>query len=438
MHRSRENSLFANMPVIGHLFRGPDEGGPGPAPTARVVKQSRDEHLAVDGRPKRILALDGGGVRGILSIAVLERIEDILRAKHGNDPDFRLCDYFDLVGGTSTGGIISSALTAKQMRASEVYDLYTELAPKVFQRKFIDAFRRPRGIYAAFDSAHLESELKRVLGDITLGDDRITTGFAAIAKRVDTDSAWVLANNPQGKFHATPRDHKYIGNGEYPLTKIVRASTAAPFYFPPEKIFIAKGRHGEPDEVGLFMDGGITMHNNPCLQLLLLVSLEGYNFNWNRGPEDLMMISVGTGSLHDKTPTEKLDRKMQMFKTIDALSSMIAGSEDIIETVMQWVASPLDPTYIDSEIEDMRKDLACSEPLLSYQRYNAKLNDRWLRDEIGMKLSAKDLKLIKDMTNPAGMDLGYEIGQRVAEKYVRPEHFPNIFDVETVAAGPSV
>ena len=66
------------------------------------------ERLTAEG-PKRILALDGGGIRGVLTLGFLERIEQILRDRH-NNPNLRLSDYFDLIGGTSTGSIIASAL----------------------------------------------------------------------------------------------------------------------------------------------------------------------------------------------------------------------------------------------------------------------------------------------------------------------------------------
>ena len=66
------------------------------------------ERLTAAG-PKRILALDGGGIRGALTLGCLERIEAILRQRHRR-PDLRLCEYFDLIGGTSTGAIIAAAL----------------------------------------------------------------------------------------------------------------------------------------------------------------------------------------------------------------------------------------------------------------------------------------------------------------------------------------
>ena len=52
-------------------------------------------------KPKRILSLDGGGIRGALTLGFLEKVEEIIREKE-NNPNLRLCDYFDLIGGTST------------------------------------------------------------------------------------------------------------------------------------------------------------------------------------------------------------------------------------------------------------------------------------------------------------------------------------------------
>jgi len=60
--------------------------------------------------PKRLLALDGGGIRGVLTLEFLERIEQILKARSQKPEEFRLCDYFDLIGGTSTGSIIAAML----------------------------------------------------------------------------------------------------------------------------------------------------------------------------------------------------------------------------------------------------------------------------------------------------------------------------------------
>ena len=70
---------------------------------------TRNQHFRSPG-PKRILSLDGGGVRGIATLAYLKKLEDLLRERHGGRADFRLCHYFDLIAGTSTGSIIAAAM----------------------------------------------------------------------------------------------------------------------------------------------------------------------------------------------------------------------------------------------------------------------------------------------------------------------------------------
>ena len=84
--------------------------------TTTTFACDRDRHLFGPG-PKRILALDGGGVRGAITVAFLERIEEIFTKHYGKE--VRLGDHFDLVGGTSTGAIIAGAL-ALGYRAAEV------------------------------------------------------------------------------------------------------------------------------------------------------------------------------------------------------------------------------------------------------------------------------------------------------------------------------
>ena len=70
---------------------------------------SKEQHLDPNTGPKRILALDGGGIRGVLTLEYLEVIEALLRQLR-NDPNLLLSDYFDLIGGTSTGSIIAAGL----------------------------------------------------------------------------------------------------------------------------------------------------------------------------------------------------------------------------------------------------------------------------------------------------------------------------------------
>ena len=157
-------------------------------PSATSFTTSRDRHLFGPG-PKRILALDGGGVRGALTIAFLERIEALLAERYG--PDVRLGDHFDLIGGTSTGAIIAGAL-ALGYRTAQVKEFYLKLAPFAFKRQ---RWRVP-GLQAKFDAHGLRQQIENVVGTRVLQSEDLITGFALVAKRMDTGSPWIISNNP--------------------------------------------------------------------------------------------------------------------------------------------------------------------------------------------------------------------------------------------------
>src|SRR5262245_60143018 len=132
------------------------------------------QHLDPKIGPKRILALDGGGLRGVLTVAFLKRIEDILRKKAGNnDPNFRLGDYYDLIGGTSTGSIIAAGL-ARGMSVDEIRKHYFDLGEKVFRPSFFSS-----GIFnQQYDAAKVVKALKGVFGEkTTLGSGDYRTGL---------------------------------------------------------------------------------------------------------------------------------------------------------------------------------------------------------------------------------------------------------------------
>jgi len=99
--------------------------------------RNRDEHFLNDGGPKRILALDGGGLRGILTLLYLAEIESLLRERHGGRKDFCLAHYFDLIASTSTGAIIAAAL-ACGMSVADISEKYMTLGKSVFVKGLLD------------------------------------------------------------------------------------------------------------------------------------------------------------------------------------------------------------------------------------------------------------------------------------------------------------
>jgi uncharacterized protein len=123
--------------------------------------------------PKKILSLDGGGIRGALTLGFLKKIEDILKAKNPDKPDYRLSDYFDLIGGTSTGSIIASLL-AMGNTVDHIINLYMKLGDKIFAEK--RAWWNPKSWFATYGFGEMVKGLKFAYGeDTTIGSDKIKT-----------------------------------------------------------------------------------------------------------------------------------------------------------------------------------------------------------------------------------------------------------------------
>ena len=116
----------------------------------------------------RLLALDGGGVRGLSSLMILRRLMAAV------DPDAppKPCDYFDMIGGTSTGGLIAIMLGRLGMTVDECIDAYTTLSDRVFEKKSHGVNIKGK-LQGRFDSAALELAVKNILASRGLGEDAL-------------------------------------------------------------------------------------------------------------------------------------------------------------------------------------------------------------------------------------------------------------------------
>jgi predicted acylesterase/phospholipase RssA len=348
-------------------------------------------------------------VRGATTLAFLERIEAQIEAIEGRPT--LLADWFDLIGGTSTGAIIASAL-ALGFRVSEVRAFYDQFAPKIFKKSAL----RLSFWQAKFDARFLMQELTRIIGARTLDSPDIRTGICIVLKRMDTGSAWIVMNNPRSKFWETPTDRSFTGNRHLPLANIVRASTAAPSFFDPELIEIA------PDHPpGLFIDGGLTPHNNPSLLMLMTAVLPAYGLNWKLGPENLLIVSVGTGSFRPTlSPVEAL-RSSAMSLAIKSLAAMIAESQLLVLTMMTYFGDSPVAWPINSEIGDLGQVTAPTGNLFRFVRYDVQLEQNWLSQKLGKQWGSDFVAKLRPMDNPANMKMLYELGQLAAAEQVKRE-----------------
>jgi uncharacterized protein len=376
--------------------------------------------------PKRILAIDGGGVRGVISLKFLEQIETILRTRLKNE-ELRLCDYFDLIGGTSTGAIIAAGL-ALGLSVKDLIDIYCSLASKGFQRSsrfLLGGYLTPK-----FKESPLAQAIYEQVGDETLGSGKLRTGLGIVAKRLDSESVWVFHNNPRGKYYGdddTPADESVFHNRNFPLRNLIRASTAAPSYFKPQSIEVARDGHGNVVR-GAFVDGGVSPHNNPALLMFMLATIKGYGFCWPTGAERMMLVSVGNGAAGDVPTHDRAASMLAGLLGIKALGSMMRDCSELNQALLQWMGQCPNPWPIDNEIGDLSDDQLGPKPLLHYIRYDVVLESQWLQEHLKLAYDPIRLAEIRLFDRPDLTPEWLNIGHLSAARQVKEGHFPSVFD----------
>ena len=370
---------------------------------------------------RRILALDGGGVRGIFTLQILARIEALLREDAGR-PELRLADVFDLVAGTSTGAIIATCLSWG-MSVAEIERLYLEFGPLMFRpepwyRQWRSRYRADT-IAALFQETFREDDADRT--PALMGSARLRTTLLTVMRNATTGSPWPVTNHPDALYNDRSRADC---NLNVPLWKLLRASTAAPMFFPPERIEYGARRF-------LFVDGGITPFNNPSLIAVLTATLPPYRIEWPTGRDVLHVISIGTGTTRAHLPA-KLAEKINLIDQFDflipALIDAAAVQQDLLCRVL---GDCLFGARIDRELGDLAGPtlLPPAEQRFSYVRYDQLLDD----DESAAGRPRLDLRLDRIESMPALQQLGREY----AAAHVRREHLYPRARPEAPASGPA-
>jgi len=357
---------------------------------------------------KRILALDGGGIKGLFTLQILRKIEQLFRDRERNS-ELVLADVFDLFAGTSTGAVIGTCL-CWGMSVDDIERLYVEDGPRMFSRA--PWFQRPFTKYLGDSLAAMLREIFAENGPgsepALLSTKRLRSLLLVVVRNASTGSAWPLTNNLNAVFN----DPKLPNcNLNIPVWQLLRASTAAPTYFAPEKI-----RLGE--EEFLFVDGGITPYNNPSLLALLTATLPEYHVGWPASRRDLHMISVGTGGVRASLPLQAARRRITILEQAGyvprAMLSSVAVQQDMLCRVL---GDCLHGDALDVELGVLQVPtlLSRDEQKCTYVRYDQRLDLPTDSTTPGRPFTFKldDLTLIPRLQ---------EIGQRYAEEHVRAEH----------------
>jgi len=359
--------------------------------------------------PKKILALDGGGIRGMMTVEVLKEIEDLLRETSGGDEKFVLADFFDYISGTSTGAIIAAALSLG-WSVDKIRNFYTKSGEKMFDKaSLLKRFKYQ------YEDKELKKMLKKEFGpDTTLGGEELKTLLMMVMRNSSTDSPWPVSNNPGAKYNSRERDDC---NLDIPLWQLVRASTAAPVYFPPEKVSI--GEHNF-----VFVDGGITTYNNPSFQTFLMATLGPYKLGWETGEDKLLIVSVGTGTSPDANDDLSPNQMNLIYNASSLPSALMFAALNEQDLLCRAFGNCLCGDALDREIGDLidtegTMKRPVTSKLFTYVRYNAELSRTGL-DKLGLTgIKPEDVQKLDSVEHIKELQ---EVGQAIAKK-VRKQHF---------------
>ena len=253
----------------------------------------------------KVLSLDGGGIKGYLTAKILFNIEVLLNKN--NNENINIGQRFDLIVGTSTGGIIACALSIGKS-AKEIFELYKILIPKIFIPK-------SKGIFKAkYSNKILREEIKGILNDKTLKD--VKTKLCITSVDVENSSP---------RFHKSDYFDRNAPRQDEKLIDLALATSATPTYFS-----LINTKHSTN-----LTDGGIVANNPSLVGLIDAMELTNNNIN------NIFLLSIGTGEQcnmpYDIKKLKNGGKKNWMLSSRKnwGLSSFKNSGSPIIELLME-------------------------------------------------------------------------------------------------------
>ena len=331
----------------------------------------------------RILSIDGGGIRGLIPARILTVLEAKLKAA-ANDPTLRIGDCFDLIAGTSTGGILTCALLAPQednatrarYSATDAVDLYMQNAARIFDISFWQRLKSAGGyLDELYPAGGLEATLHQYVGDLMLAD--------LIKPCLIT--AYDVMN--RAAFFFTQNDAKTDPGSNFKLKDVARATSAAPTYFEAAQVVSAS------QVIYTLVDGGV-FANNPAL----CAYAEARKMGAKPTAKDMLILSLGTGDVKTQYSYHQVKNwgSLQWVKpVIDILMSGTVEVADYqLRKMFEAVGAPEQYLRLQSPLAPQNTALGNSDPenlheLVAIGQRTAELNGGALDRFTAMLLAQK-------------------------------------------------
>ncbi|CAD6245519.1 unnamed protein product [Miscanthus lutarioriparius] len=331
-----------------------------------------------------VLSIDGGGVRGIIPGTILGFLEEKLQ-EFDERPDARLADYFDVIAGTSTGGLVTAMLTAPNkdgrplFAAKDINDFYLQHCPKIFPP---NSSGGPLGLFKKLSGPKYDGKYLHSIVRELLGETRVSQALQNIV--IPTFDIKLLQPTVFSKYNAINDVSK-----DALLSDVCISTSAAPTYLPGHQ-FETKDKDGKPRAFNL-IDGGVAA-NNPTLLAMTDVSkqiLLGNQDFFPIKPSDygkFMVLSLGTGSA-------KVEEKF------DAVQSSKWG-------LLGWLSNK-DTTPIIDSFSQASADLVDIHASVLFQALHSER--QYLRiqdDELTGETSSVDVSTVENLNRLVGVGKG--------------------------------
>lgn len=381
------------------------------------MSQAIENRMKAPG-PKKILTCDGGGILGLMSVEILAKIEADLRTKLGKDENFVLADYFDFVCGTSTGAIIAACISSG-MSMAKIRQFYLDSGKQMFDKACV---------LKRLQYSYNDEPLARLLRDAfdkqlnetnaTLGSTNLKTLLMMVMRNNTTDSPWPVSNNPYAKYNRRDRDDC---NLDLPLWQLIRASAAAPTFFPPEIVSLGKAKKYD----FIFVDGGITTYNNPAYLAFQMATAKPYEINWQTGSDQLLIVSIGTGSTAKVQSSLKANDMNLLYYAINVPSALMNAATAGWDMTCRILGECRHGRVIDNEFGDMVMQPGdeanwTGQKLFAYLRYDPDVSQAGL-DTLNLNyVKAENVQVMDSVEFISDIQ---RVGSSYAAKHVNIAHY---------------
>lgn len=274
-------------------------------------------------KKKIILSIDGGGIRGIVPGQILTHIERLLKEIY-DDPTYKIADHFDLIAGTSTGGILACAYLLADFgrpkyTAEEVVEIYFERGDDIFSIPLFHKIRTAGGILdEKYPAAGLEETLDDYFGDSKLSDllkPSLITAYDIKRRKAHFFTQHDAAKDP---------DHNFF------LRDVARAAAAAPTFFEVSKI------KSDANKYYPLIDGGI-FANNPALCAYAEMRNKFSSKELKILASDILLLSIGTGYANASYSYDQAKAWGLANWTKPALDMMMSGVADTVDYQLKQI-----------------------------------------------------------------------------------------------------